>query len=348
MINLSALAQKLDGELMGGDIAFSQLSTDSRTLSHGDMYLALNGDRFDGNDFVVEAITKGASGAIVSKELDIDCPMLRVPDTHAALGEIAKLNRQRSSAKVIALTGSQGKTTVKEMIHRMLSNQASTLVTHANLNNTIGVPLTLLQLNEKHEFAVIEMGANRAGEIAFSADKALPNIALITNASSAHIEGFGSLQGIVEAKGEIIDGVSPQGTVILNLMDPNANQWIERAKSRRVVLFSACNSSNGPAEYFASNVLKEFNIGILNGIIFAVISAIVVQLWFDDIKLSMIISISMILNMIVAGLFGILVPVALKKMKIDPAIASSVFVTTITDVIGFLSFLGVGAYFFYG
>ena len=137
----------------------------------------------------------------------------------------------------------------------MLSNQASTLVTHANLNNTIGVPLTLLQLNEKHEFAVIEMGANRAGEIAFSADKALPNIALITNASSAHIEGFGSLQGIVEAKGEIIDGVSPQGTVILNLMDPNANQWIERAKSRRVVLFSACNSSNGPAEYFASNVL---------------------------------------------------------------------------------------------
>ena len=157
--------------------------------------------------------------------------MLRVPDTHAALGEIAKLNRQRSSAKVIALPGSQGKTTVKEMIHRMLSNQASTLVTHANLNNTIGVPLTLLQLNEKHGFAVIEMGANRAGEIAFSADKALPNIALITNASSAHIEGFGSLQGIVEAKGEIIDGVSPQGTVILNLMDPNANQWIERAKS---------------------------------------------------------------------------------------------------------------------
>ena len=97
-----------------------------------------------------------------------------------------------------------------------------------------------------------------------------------------------------------------------------------------------------------SNVVKEFNIGILNGIIFAVISAIVVQLWFDDIKLSMIISISMILNMIVAGLFGILVPVTLKKMKIDPAIASSVFVTTITDVIGFLSFLGVGAYFFYG
>ena len=255
MINLSALAQKLDGELMGGDIAFSQLSTDSRTLSRGDMYLALSGDRFDGNDFVVEAITKGASGAIVSKELDIDCPMLRVPDTHAALGEIAKLNRQRSSAKVIALTGSQGKTTVKEMIHRMLSNQASTLVTHANLNNTIGVPLTLLQLNEKHGFAVIEMGANRAGEIAFSADKALPNIALITNASSAHIEGFGSLQGIVEAKGEIIDSVSPQGTVILNLMDPNANQWIERAKSRRVVLFSACNSNNGPVEYFASNVL---------------------------------------------------------------------------------------------
>lgn len=210
MINLSALAQKLDGELIGGDIAFSELSTDSRTLSHGDMYLALNGDRFDGNDFVAEAITKGASGAIVSKELDIDCSMLRVPDTHAALGEIAKLNRQRSSAKVIALTGSQGKTTVKEMIHRMLSNQASTLVTHANLNNTIGVPLTLLQLNEKHEFAVIEMGANRAGEIAFSADKALPNVALITNASSAHIEGFGSLQGIVEAKGEIIGFNTPR------------------------------------------------------------------------------------------------------------------------------------------
>ena len=254
MINLSALAQKLDGELIGGDIAFSQLSTDSRTLTRGDMYLALRGDRFDGNDFVSEAITKGASGAIVSKELDIDCPMLRVSDTHAALGEIAKLNRLKSSAKVIALTGSQGKTTVKEMIHRVVSHRANTLITYANLNNTIGVPLTLLELNENHRFAVIEIGANNAGEISFSADKALPDIALITNASSAHIEGFGSLQGIVEAKGEIIDSVSAQGTIVLNAMDPNVGQWIERANSRRVVLFSAC-SSDTSVKYFASKVL---------------------------------------------------------------------------------------------
>ena len=255
-MNFSKLAQQLDGELIGTDIAFSKLSTDTRTLVDGEVYLALSGDRFDGNDFVAEAVAKGASGAIVSRELDTNISQLRVPDTHAALGEIAKLNRQHSSAIVIALTGSQGKTTVKEMIASILSNQAPTLVTHANLNNTIGVPLTLLQLNDKHEYAVIEMGANRAGEIAFSADKALPDIALITNASAAHIEGFGSLQGIVEAKGEIIDSVFPTGTVVLNAADPNVSQWIERAGSRRVVLFSACRTLES-VDYFASNVLID-------------------------------------------------------------------------------------------
>ncbi|MDP6414326.1 MAG: UDP-N-acetylmuramoyl-tripeptide--D-alanyl-D-alanine ligase, partial [Gammaproteobacteria bacterium] len=252
MMTLSELAQQLGGELIGNDSVFNQLSTDTRALARGNAYLALSGERFDGNDFVSEAIEKGASGAIVSRDLDHEIPLLRVADTHLALGEIAKLNRQRSSATVIALTGSQGKTTVKEMINSILSNRAATLVTHANLNNTIGVSLTLLRLNDEHRFAVVEMGADRAGEICFSVDKTQPNIALITNASAAHIEGFGSLQGIVEGKGEIIEGIHESGTLILNADDPNVEQWIARAASKNVVLFSA-GSSEMAVSYSATN-----------------------------------------------------------------------------------------------
>ncbi len=252
MMALSELAQQLGGELIGNDSVFNQLSTDTRTLARGDAYLALSGERFDGNAFVSEAIEKGASGAIVSQELDHEIPMLRVADTHLALGEIAKLNRQRSSATVIALTGSQGKTTVKEMINSILSNRAATLVTHANLNNTIGVSLTLLQLNDEHRFAVVEMGADCAGEISFSVDKTQPDIALITNANAAHIDGFGSLQGIVEGKGEIIEGLHESGTLILNADDPNVEQWIARAASKNIVLFSP-GSSETAVSYSATN-----------------------------------------------------------------------------------------------
>ncbi len=223
-------------------VAFTSVTTDSRKTHSGDLYIALKGERFNGDEFVDEAFTRGAAAAVThvlgSENTETQQRRLVVDDTLTALATLARLNRQRCPATVIALTGSQGKTSVKEMIGSILKAKAQTLITAENLNNTIGVPLTLLRLEDTHQFAVIEMGANGAGEIAFSVAAARPDIVLITKASAAHIEGFGSLQGIVEAKGEIIDGLSASGVAVLNANDPNCSQWIKRAGARQVRLFS--------------------------------------------------------------------------------------------------------------
>jgi len=249
---LSALAEQLGGERFGDDIEVSMLSTDTRAIKKGDTYLALVGDNFNGNEFVADAFSKGAVAAIVSDTgSENSQPLIKVKDTHIALGKIASLSRQKSIAKVIALTGSQGKTTVKEMIGAILNCEGETLITQANLNNTIGVPLTLLQINESHKYAVIEMGADCHGEVEFSATITNPDIALLTNANAAHIEGFGSLQGIVQAKGEIIDPTPEDASIILNADDPSVEQWIQRAGKRNVLLFSEANSS---ADCYAENI----------------------------------------------------------------------------------------------
>lgn len=252
-MTLSLLAQELGGELLGEDVMFSNVSTDTRSLKSGDLYLALVGENFDGNNFIAEAARAGAGSAVVSRQLESKLSVLKVADTHAALAKIANMNRRRSAAKVIALTGSQGKTTVKEMLGSILNNSADCLATEANLNNTIGVPLTLLKIEEQHEYAVIEMGANAAGEIAFSVSATEPDIALITGASPTHIEGFGSLQGIVIAKGEIIDGLKSDGVMVLNADDDYVEDWSERAAGKRTVRFS-CENAAGDAQYFASRV----------------------------------------------------------------------------------------------
>ena len=249
---LSTLAEQLGGERFGVDVEVSMLSTDTRTLKKGDAYLALVGENFNGNEFVNDAFSKGAVAAIVSESgLANSQPLIQVKDTHIALGKIASLSRQRSIAKVIALTGSQGKTTVKEMIGAILGCEGKTLITQANLNNTIGVPLTLLQINESHKYAVIEMGADCHGEIEFSSTITKPDVALLTNASAAHIEGFGSLQGIVQAKGEIIDPTPEGASIILNADDPYVEQWIQRAGNRNVLSFSEGNSN---ADCYAKNI----------------------------------------------------------------------------------------------
>lgn len=249
-MSLAALAAPLHGTLTGEDVEFSELTTDTRALTPGSLFLALTGENFDGNEFVAQAQTSGACGAIVSRQLEGDFPQLCVADTHKALGTIAALNRARSQAAVVALTGSQGKTTVKEMLGAILCMQGATLITEANLNNTIGVPLTLLRLDDGHQFAVVEMGANGHGEIAFSVGVTQPDVALITNASAAHIEGFGSLQGIVQAKGEIIDGLKPDGTMVLNADDANCGIWQQRAAGKKTVLFSLLNK-HGKAHFHA-------------------------------------------------------------------------------------------------
>lgn len=255
-MTLSLLAQELEADFHGEDASFSKISTDTRSLGKGDLYLALVGENFDGNEFVAQAKESGACAAVVSTAINdsgSQFPLLRVVDTHKALGKIANINRRRSKAKVIALTGSQGKTTVKEMLGAILNMRENCLITQANLNNTIGVPLTLLQINEDHQFVVVEMGADSAGEISFSANITEPDLALITNASATHIEGFGSLQGIVAAKGEIIDGLCEAGVLILNADDEHVINWVRRAGSKRIVQFSCANEKLN-STYYAADI----------------------------------------------------------------------------------------------
>lgn len=264
--SLQELAQQLPGELSGGNAVFTAVSTDTRQLENGDLYLALQGENFDGNQFVEAAVNKGACAAIVSEKADDfkTVPLLKVVDTHNALGTIARQNRRKSKATVVALTGSQGKTSVKEMLAAIFAEAGATTATKANLNNTIGVPFTLLGINAEHDFAVVEMGANAPGEIQYCVQLAEPNIALITNATDAHLEGFGSAGGIVKAKGEIIQGLGDEGTLVLNADDKSFDIWKQRASQlgvSKITSFSL-NDENESANAWVSHSKLDAKSGV--------------------------------------------------------------------------------------
>lgn len=249
-MSLSQINSVLAGERFGEDVRFAQVSTDTRTLQQGDLYVALVGENFDGNRFVAQAFEKGACAAIVSTQVQASKPLLQVADTTIALGQIARLNRQASRARVVAVTGSQGKTTVKEMIASILSVGHRVLVTRANLNNHIGVPLTLLALGDEHEYAVVELGASGLGEIAYSVNLTMPHVAVLTNAAATHIEGFGDVAGVVRTKGEIIDGLMTGGVAVLNADDEHFSVWAQRAQGKRMVSFGL----SSQADYYASAI----------------------------------------------------------------------------------------------
>lgn len=217
-----------------------RIVTDSRILRQGDLFVALRGERFDGHDYIAAASEAGGVGAVVDTSCSqVELPQLVVRDTVQALADLARFNRELSNAQVIAITGSSGKTTLKEMLSAVLAREGSTLATEGNLNNHIGAPLTLLRIAPEHRFAVIELGASGLGEIAHTVAAARPEVCVITNAGEAHLEGFGSYQNIVRAKGEIIDGTRETGAVVLNGDDPACGLWIERAGRRRVITVSA-------------------------------------------------------------------------------------------------------------
>ncbi len=233
---LSESASILNGHLVGGDAVFSAVSTDSRNLQSGQLFVALSGPNFDGHDYISQAEQSGAAGAMVQRELDISLPCVQVADTLKGLGQLASAWRVRSNSRVAAVTGSNGKTTVKEMLAAILACKGSVLATQGNLNNEIGLPLTLLRIQDQ-EFAVVEMGANHPGEIATLSRIASPDVALITNAGRAHLEGFGSVEGVARAKGEIVQGLSQDGTLVLNADDAWAGLWRELAGSRPILSF---------------------------------------------------------------------------------------------------------------
>ncbi len=244
-MRLSEAAELLQAGLCGHDVKFSGCSTDTRTLIKGALFIALRGDNFDGHDFVDQAIQGGAVAAMLEHEhSDTALPMMIVEDTRGAMGELASAWRNRFTLPVIAVTGSNGKTTVKEMLTSILSQQAPVLSTSGNLNNDIGVPLTLFGLGGQHKYAVIEMGANHPGEIAYLSAMTRPGIALITLCAPAHIEGFGSIDGVANAKAEIFSGLLQEGIAIMNADDAYVATWREKAADRKQISFAVNNSAD--------------------------------------------------------------------------------------------------------
>ncbi len=236
--NLLEISKHLsNATLIGENTTFQGCSTDTRTLKEGNLYLALKGDNFDGHDFVEQAIQKGAVGIITEKKLDFNVSQLVVLNTKIALGELANFWRNQLQTKIIAITGSNGKTTTKEMLASILREQFNTLATQGNLNNDIGVPLTLFQLNQDHEYAVIEMGANHRKEIGYLTNITQPQVAVITNCSPAHLEGFGRIEGIAQTKGEIYQGLSNKGIAIINADDAFSTYWQDLNCEREILTF---------------------------------------------------------------------------------------------------------------
>lgn len=245
----SECARLLDAELVGGDAVVHGLSIDSRTLLPGQLFVALRGPSFDGHAFVGDAHARGAAALVVEHPVTDELPQVIVKDSRQALGQLTSRWRQRLRLPLVAITGSNGKTTVKEMIASILSLLGPTLATRGNLNNEIGVPLTLSCLSPQHRFAVLELGANHAGEIAYLAQLVQPTVALITNAGPAHLEGFGSIEGVARAKGEIYGALGDDGTAVLNKDDKFAPLWRQLAKDHRQITFGLDTVADVRAEY---------------------------------------------------------------------------------------------------
>lgn len=240
LVNAATIVQgTLQGTPSGESARFKGLSTDTRTLREGELFFALQGPNFDGSTFLARAAECGAAGAVVQSRVDTTLPVITVSDTRRALGQLAASWRRRLQVTVIGLTGSNGKTTLKSLIANCLSRVAPTFATRGNLNNDIGLPLMLSELAPEHRYAVLEMGANHAGEIAALTSLAEPEIAVITNAGPAHLEGFGSLDGVANAKGEILAGKVRPRCAVLNADDRYFSLWSTLAADIDIVSFGS-------------------------------------------------------------------------------------------------------------
>lgn len=255
-LTLSQVAAALQTQFSGSDVQFTGVSTDTRQLSPGMLYVALRGQHFDGHEFISIAQQQGAVAAVVERSMSLsNFPTLQVASTCNALGILAKLWRQHFTIPIIAITGSNGKTTTKEMIHAIFAQQGRGLATQGNLNNEIGVPLTLFRLAAEHRYAVIEMGANHAGEIAYLTRLTQPNVAVITQCAPSHLEGFKTIEGVAQAKGEIFSGLGESGIAVINHDDNYRNLWQKLAAPHRILSFGL----EHPASVTATNIcLTEF------------------------------------------------------------------------------------------
>lgn len=227
---------KIDGKT---DLAIESVSTDSRNIDPAGLFIALIGEKFDAHDFCQQAKDNGAVALLVARKLDIDLPQIIVSDTRLALGALAAWVHQQCNIRTLAITGSCGKTTVKEMVAAILEQKGRVLATAGNFNNDIGVPLTLLRSTVQHDYAVIELGANHLDEIAYTTQLVKPTVALVNNVAAAHLEGFGSIDGVKKAKGEIYQGLPDGGVAIVNANSNGGELWDRELTNKRVITFSA-------------------------------------------------------------------------------------------------------------
>jgi len=250
-------AAAVGGQLVGEDHPYGAVSTDSRTLAPGALFVALRGPNFDGREFVAAAATRGAIGAIVERAVPHALPQVVVPDALRALQQLGHAWRAEFNLALVAIAGSNGKTTVKEMTAAILSRMGQCMATHGNLNNHIGVPLTLMRLETSHRSAVVEMGANRIGDVAELVRLARPTVGLINNAGAEHLEGFGNLDGVAQGEGEMVSCLDPQATAIINADDAYAGYWLKVATARRIVTFGV----HANADFMAKNSVQSVERG---------------------------------------------------------------------------------------
>lgn len=256
-LQLSDIANVVQGSLLGNNSFISGVGIDTRTLKADDLYIAIKGQHFDGHDFMALAEQSGAAAVLISQPVSSSLPQILVKDTRLALAELAGYWRKRWSVKIAGVTGSNGKTSVKEMIAAIFATQGNTLFTRGNLNNEIGVPLTLLRLNENHQFAVVEMGANHPGEIAFTSRYAQADVCIINNIGPAHIEGFGNINGVANAKAEIIESLGSNGVAVLNRDDSFYEFLLKKAGQRKSISFGFSASANIRAENIQSRLDQQ-------------------------------------------------------------------------------------------
>jgi len=238
MMSMSHLAALLDRPFDGADVSFRSVSTDTRTLDVDELFFAISGPNFDANEFVDAAGENGAVGAVIGRSLKTTLPTIVVEDTVDALGRFAKAWRSRFDLPIFGVTGSNGKTSVKEMLGAIVSRWLGDgVVSSGNLNNHIGLPLSILKLREHSKFGVFEMGMNHEGEIRYLTQICKPTIAVINNAAEAHLEGLGSVERVAHAKAEIFSGLAEDGVAVINADDEFASLWRQIARPSRLVSF---------------------------------------------------------------------------------------------------------------
>ncbi len=253
-VTLSQIADITGGERVGNDLSIESVSTDTRSIEQGALFVALVGERFDAHNFCQQAVESGAGALLVQKRVNVNVPQVVVGDSKVALGQVAAWVHQTCQTPTVAITGSCGKTTVKEMVASILQLKGKVLFTAGNFNNDIGVPLTLLRSQQDDDYAVIELGANHIGEIEYTTQLVKPDIAMVNNVAAAHLEGFGSIDGVKQAKGEIYQGLAAGGIAIVNLDSNGGAKWDEVLADKNVITFS---QSNADADFYASNIVMS-------------------------------------------------------------------------------------------